>query len=47
MAEGCTVAHNVDDALTAAGSVAEIAVIGGAQIFQELAAAGGYPVREM
>ena len=36
VAEGCTLAHNVADALSAAGNVPEIAVIGGAQIFQEL-----------
>ena len=35
VADGCTVAHDVNDAPTAAG-VPEIAVIGGAQIFQEL-----------
>jgi dihydrofolate reductase len=34
--EGCTIAHSVEDALMAAGNVPEIAVIGGAQIFEEL-----------
>jgi dihydrofolate reductase len=36
LAEGCTIAHNVNEALTAAGNVPEIAVIGGSQLFQEL-----------
>ena len=36
VADGCTLAHNIAGALSAAGSVPEIAVIGGAQIFQEL-----------
>jgi dihydrofolate reductase len=36
VAEGCTLAHSVQDALNAAGDVPEIAVIGGAQIFEEL-----------
>jgi dihydrofolate reductase len=36
VAEGCTIAHSVEEALIAAGSVLEIAVIGGAQIFEEL-----------
>ena len=36
VADGCTIAHSVEGALTAAASVPEIAVIGGAQIFQEL-----------
>ena len=36
MAEGCTIAHSVEGALSAAGNVPEIAVIGGAQIFEEL-----------
>ena len=36
VAEGCTIAHSAEGALSAAGSVPEIAVIGGAQIFQEL-----------
>jgi dihydrofolate reductase len=36
VAEGCTIAHSIDDALSAAGDVPEIAVIGGAQIFEEL-----------
>jgi dihydrofolate reductase len=35
-AEGCTIAHSVDRALEAAGNVPEIAVIGAAQIFEEL-----------
>ncbi len=35
-AEGCTVVHGIDEALHAAGDVAEIAVIGGAQIFRAL-----------
>ena len=34
LVEGGTVVGNVDDALTAAGDVPEIAVIGGAQIFR-------------
>ena len=36
VAEGCTLAHSVQDALSTAGKVREIAVIGGARIFQEL-----------
>ena len=36
VAEGCTMAHSIEDALSAAGHAPEIAVIGGAQIFQEL-----------
>jgi dihydrofolate reductase len=36
VAEGCSIAHSVEDALVAAGSVPEIAVIGGAQIFEDL-----------
>ena len=36
VAEGCTIAHSAEGALSAAGSVPEIAVIGGAQIFEEL-----------
>ena len=36
VAEGCTIAHSVEDALAAAGNVPEIAVIGGAQTFEEL-----------
>ena len=36
MAEGCTIAHSIEDALIAAGNVSEIAIIGGAQIFEEL-----------
>jgi dihydrofolate reductase len=35
-AEGCTVAHDVEAALAAAGAVPEIAVIGGAAIFTAL-----------
>jgi dihydrofolate reductase len=35
-AEGCTIAHSIERALDAAGNVQEIAVIGGAQIFEEL-----------
>ena len=36
VAEGCTIAHSIEGALIAAGNVPEIAVIGGAQIFEEL-----------
>ena len=36
MAEGCTIAHSVEGALSAAGKVSEIAIIGGAQIFEAL-----------
>ena len=36
MAEGCTIAHSIEPALIAAGNVSEIAIIGGAQIFEEL-----------
>ena len=36
MAEGCTIAHSVEGALIAAGKVSKIAIIGGAQIFEEL-----------
>ena len=36
VADGGTIAHSVEDAVSAAGDVPEIAVIGGAQIFQEL-----------
>ena len=36
VAEGCTITHSIEDALSAAGDVTEIAVIGGAQIFEEL-----------
>jgi len=36
VAEGCVVAHGIDDALRAAGDVPEIAVIGGADIFRAL-----------
>ena len=36
VAEGCTIAHSIEAALTTAGDVPEIAVIGGAQIFEEL-----------
>ena len=32
MAEGCTIAHSVEGALSAAGKVSKIAIIGGAQI---------------
>jgi dihydrofolate reductase len=35
-AEGCTVVHDVETALAAAGLVPEIAVIGGAAIFRQL-----------
>ena len=36
VAEGCTVAHSVEAALTAAGDCPEVAVIGGAQVFREM-----------
>jgi dihydrofolate reductase len=36
VAEGCTIAHSAEGALSAADSAPEIAVIGGAQNFQEL-----------
>ena len=36
LAEGCTVANSVEGALIAAGNVPEIAIIGGAHIFEEL-----------
>ena len=36
MAEGCTIAHTAEGALIAAGKVPEIAVIGGARIFERL-----------
>ena len=34
MAQGCTVVHSVEEALEAAGPVAEVMVIGGAQVFR-------------
>ena len=34
-AEGCTIAHSTDEALTAAGNAEEVMVIGGAQIYKE------------
>ena len=36
VAEGCTLVDSIERALSAAGNVPEIAVIGGAQIFEEL-----------
>ena len=36
VAEGCTMAHSIEEALDAAGNSPEVAVIGGAQVFQEL-----------
>jgi dihydrofolate reductase len=36
VAEGCTIAHSIEEALIVAGNVPEIAVIGGRQIFEEL-----------
>ena len=36
VAEGCTIAHSAEGALSAADGAPEIAVIGGAQVFQEL-----------
>ena len=34
-AEGCIIAHSLDDAIKAAGNVEEIVVIGGAEIFKQ------------
>src|SRR5947209_2336379 len=36
-AEGCTVAHSVDEAVAAAANAAELAVIGGANVFDTFA----------
>ena len=43
VAEGCTIAHSIEPALIAAGNVSEIAIIGGAQIFEELLSADRRP----
>jgi len=36
-ADGCVVAHSVDEALAAAGDVPEVAIIGGANVFDAFA----------
>ncbi len=35
-AEGCTVVHSIDQALTAAGEVAEVMIVGGAELYTQL-----------